>query len=145
MSFMTDRTFLDTNILVYLFDHDSPRKQSIAQDILRRAVLSGRASLSTQVLKEFYVTVTRKLQRLLDAKAALRAAKVFAALHVVQVDPRMIIKAIELSQTEQTSFWDGLIIQAALDSGCRILLSEDLQHGRKYNGLEVENPFLRNA
>ena len=142
---MTDRTFLDTNVLVYVFDRGSPRRQSIAQDILRRAVLSGRASLSTQVLKEFYVTVTRKLKPPVDAKAALRAAKDFAALHVVQVDPRMIIKAIELSQAEQTSFWDGLIIQAALDSGCRILLSEDLQHGRKYNGLEVENPFLRKA
>lgn len=140
---MTDRSFLDSNIFVYVFDTGSPRKQSIAQDILRRAVLSGRASLSTQVLKEFYVTATRKLQRPLDPKEALRAAKNFAALHVVQIDPHMIIKAIELSQAEQTSFWDGLIIQAALDSGCRALLSEDLQHGRHYGSLRIENPFLR--
>lgn len=139
---MNGRAFLDTNILVYVFDSDSPRKQFIARDLLLNAVQSGQASLSTQVLNEFYVSVTRKLQKPVSPEKALRAAKNLAALHVVQVDSRMIVRAIELSQAEQTSFWDGLIIQAALESGCSVLLSEDMQSGRKYGELQVRNPFI---
>jgi predicted nucleic acid-binding protein len=138
---MSGRTFLDTNVPVYVFDHDEPRKRKIAAEILEHAAGTGGFSLSTQVLQEFYVSVTRKLARGLPEPMALSATRNLATLHVVGIDNEMVFRAIELSQEHFLSFWDALIIQAALEANCEVLLTEDLQHGREILDLRIENPF----
>jgi predicted nucleic acid-binding protein len=134
-------SFFDTNILVYLFDGDAPDKRSRAQELLEREVAGGRAILSTQVLQEFYVAVTRKLSEPLSAEVAEQAVRDLAALPVTQVDARMVLSAIGRSRSMKFSFWDALIIEAALASGARRLLTEDLQHGQEIEGVRIENPF----
>jgi Predicted nucleic-acid-binding protein, contains PIN domain len=139
---MSSRVFLDTNVLVYLFDRDAPEKQARAREILKTEGASGRALLSTQVLQEFYVSVTRKLAEPLDPEVAYRVVEDFAALPLVSIDTSLILTAIKRHQREQVSFWDALIIEAALTGGASLLYTEDLQHGRAIEGLRIENPFL---
>jgi predicted nucleic acid-binding protein len=139
---MIDSVFLDTNVLVYVFDRDATKKQARARRILAGEGAAGRAFISTQVLQEFYVTVTRKLARPLPVADAERAVIGLATLPVVQLDTATVLAAIRASQVHQLSFWDALIVQAALDSGCTRLLSEDMQHGREIGTLRIENPFV---
>lgn len=136
------KAFFDTNVLVYLFDADAPAKQNRARELLDREVRAGRAVLSTQVLQEFYVTVTRKLGHPLTPDVAYRAVADLSALPLVQVDRPMILSAIQRSHRDPLSFWDALIVQAALTAGAEVLHTEDLQHGRILDGLRFDNPFL---
>lgn len=139
---MSERIFLDTNVLVYLFDNDAPNKQNRAREIFSRQEFRSRVTISTQVLQEFYVAVTRKLAKPLEPNVAYQAAQDLAVLPVIQVDIPMILSAVSRSQTDQISFWDSLIIQAALAGGVKRLYSEDLQHGRIIEGMYIENPFI---
>lgn len=136
------RAFFDTNVLVYLFDADAPDKQKRARSLLDEEVRSGRAVLSTQVLQEFYVAVTRKLATPLSEASAEQAVRHLAALPVVQVDTETVLHAISRSHSDTLSFWDSLIIEAALHAGAKRLYSEDLQPGRRFDMLVVDNPFL---
>lgn len=136
---MTDKSFLDTNVLVYLFDRDAPAKQARARHIVERVGADG--VVSTQVLQEFYVSVTRKLGKPLPAAEAESAVHDLSALDVVVVDVPMVKRAIALARSDSLSFWDALIVAAARAHGCTRLLSEDLQDGRVFGDLRVENPF----
>lgn len=138
---MASRTFFDTNVLVYLFDVDSPEKQARARDALGERLRSGAAVLSTQVLQEFFVTVTRKLARPLPAGEAEAALRGLAELPVVAVDQDQILAAAVSSRRDRISFWDALILTAASVAGCEEVLSEDLQHGRSFGPVRVVNPF----
>ena len=139
---MPDRVFLDTNVFVYLYDSDSPDKQARARALLERLSLSDTLFVSTQVLQEFYVTVTRKFATRLTEDEILLATQTLSTLPVVRVSVEMIFSAIDLVRRLQFSFWDGLILQAALKAGCTLLISEDLQHGQRIGNLRIENPFL---
>jgi len=130
--------FLDTNVLVYLFDADAPTKQAIAREL----VAAGRLVLSSQVLSEFYVTVTGKLARPLDADHASRAVTDLCALAVRDVTASLVQAAIRRSAATRLSFWDALIVETALEAGATTLLTEDLQHGQVIGTLRVHNPFL---
>jgi predicted nucleic acid-binding protein len=141
-SSMNDRVFLDTNIFVYLYDSDQPAKQARARALVERFGLSGEIVISTQVLQEFYVSVTRKFARQLSEEQILFATQNLGQLPVIQVSVGMIFQAISLGRRFQLSFWDSLILQAALDSECNLLVTEDLQHGQRIGGLTVENPVL---
>jgi predicted nucleic acid-binding protein len=138
---MSDRTFFDTNVLVYLFDADSPTKQARARELFAEQARSGRIVLSPQVLQEFYVTVTRKLVRPLPSDEALSTLVQLSAFPLVAVDGALVLRAVRLHQKAGLSFWDALIVQAALEGNCRTLLSEDMQHGRRFGELAIENPF----
>jgi predicted nucleic acid-binding protein len=138
---MSDRSFLDTNVLVYLFDVDSPAKQAIARELFAEQSRSGRIVLSPQVLQEFYVTVTRKLARPLSAGDALSALVQLCKFPLVAVDGALILRAVELHQRDGVSFWDALIVQAAMEGNCKTLWSEDMQHGRRFDNLVIQNPF----
>jgi predicted nucleic acid-binding protein len=138
---MSDRSFVDTNVLVYLFDADAVDKQAAARRLLASAGEEGDLILSTQVLKEFYVSVTRKLGKPLPPDEALKATRALGELPVVQVDPETIYAAIELGRRFQLSFWDALIVEAARRGDCDRLLSEDLQDGQEIAGVRVVNPF----
>lgn len=138
---MASRTFLDTNVLVYLFDRDEPAKQERARGVLDGVRRAGEAVVSTQVLQEFYVTVTRKLAHPLPAQQAESVVRDLLELEVVRVDPELILAAAGMSRKDTISFWDALILVAASVAGCARVLSEDLQHGRTLGRLRIENPF----
>lgn len=144
-SSMSGRVFLDTNIFVYLYDSDQPDKQARARTLVERFGLAGEIVISTQVIQEFYASVTRKFARQLSEEQILLATRNLGRLPVVQVNVGMIFEAIDLRRRFQLSFWDSLILQAALDSECSLLVTEDLQHGQRIGGLTVENPFLASA
>ena len=135
------RRFFDTNVLVYLFDASEPRKKTRAQEVLTQAVGEGVALLSTQVLQEFFLAVTRKLSTPLPHEQAERAVRNLAKLETVKIDADIILKAIETMRRYRLSFWDSLIIQAALRGGATVLYTEDLQHGQVIETLTIENPF----
>jgi predicted nucleic acid-binding protein len=136
------RSFFDTNVLLYLFDNSVPEKRARAQELFSEEVEAGRAVLSTQVLQEFYVNVTRKLAEPLPSAVAEAQVRDFALLPLVRVDEAMILAAIERTRSMSFSFWDALTLEAALRGGADRLLTEDLQHGQKIESLRVENPFL---
>ncbi|MCC7059019.1 MAG: PIN domain-containing protein [Burkholderiaceae bacterium] len=135
------RAFFDTNVLVYLFDADAVDKQRLARSLLQREADAGRATVSTQVLQEFFVTVTRKLGTPLGTENAERAVRRLAELSVVPVDTALVLAGIGLSRRLRISLWDALIVGAALQSGSTVLYTEDLQHGQRIDGLTVANPF----
>ena len=97
--------------------------------------------VSTQVLQEFYVTVARKLAEPLSPEEAAAATRSIGEYTVVRIDPAMVYRAIELNQRHAISFWDALILRAAIESGCEVLLTEDLQDVWEVEGVRVEDPF----
>ncbi len=136
------RSFLDTNVLLYLFDNSEPVKKARAQELVTEEVETDRAVLSTQVLQEFYVNATHKLASPLPAQVAEKRVRDFSTLPLVQVNAHMILAAIARNRSQGFSFWDALIVEAALSAGADRLLTEDLQHGQEIEGLRIENPFL---
>ena len=133
--------FFDTNVLVYLFDADLPDKRKKARVLFQKHADAGDILLSTQVLQEFYVAVTRKLARPLDTGAAAEVVSSFAELPLVQIDSELIVSAIHRSRDKQLSFWDALIVQAAIEGHASTLYSEDMQHGQMQDSLRVVDPF----
>jgi predicted nucleic acid-binding protein len=138
---MSGRIFVDTNIFVYAFDGNEPTKQRRSWEILKQA-REEQIVVSTQVLQEFYTVVTRKLEKPLDEEQAESAVRRMVMLPVVQVDAPMVLSAIGASRTLRISFWDALIVRAAIEGDCEKLLTEDLQHDQRIDSLRVENPFL---
>ena len=136
------RSFLDTNVLLYLFHNSEPRKKAKAQEVLRGEVAADRVVLSTQVLQEFYVNATRKLAPPLPPEVAEERVRDFSKLPLVRTDEGMVLAAIARSRASSFSFWDALIVEAAIKGGADRLLTEDLQHGQVIEGLRIENPFL---
>ena len=132
--------FLDTNILIYRIDLLAPVKQKRAAELVNELYLAGEAVLSTQVLQEFYNTATGKF-RLPPADAAL-AAQAHARTRVVQLTLPLIFAAMARHAGGQFSFWDALIVEAALAGGAKVLYTEDLRDGLVIDGLTIRNPFL---
>ncbi len=131
--------FFDTNVLVYLFDRVEPLKQALAQALVTEHMSARDLVLSTQVLQELYVTLTRKKQ--LGAADALEVVTTFAQERIVPASADTMLRGLALSQRHQLSAWDALILQAALDAGCTALFSEDFQAGARFDDLVVVNPF----
>jgi predicted nucleic acid-binding protein len=135
--------FIDSNVFVYYFDQRDPAKQAIAQQLVRRAVKEGAASISYQVVQETLNVITRKIKPPATAAQAEQMMQV-ALLPLWRVVPSasLFYQALQLQARTQYSFYDSLIIAAALEAGCTRLLSEDLQHGQQIDSLRIENPFL---
>ena len=131
--------FVDTNVLVYLFDADAPEKRARARELLREERDS--IVLSIQVLGEFYVTVTRKFAESLSLETATRAVEAFSRFRVQPVHAETVSAAIRRSRSAMLSYWDALIVEAALKAGAGVLFTEDLQDGRRIEGLQIVNPF----
>jgi predicted nucleic acid-binding protein len=138
---MSARSFFDTNVLVYTDDRASPAKQRRALDLVAEHRRSGTGVVSLQVLQEYFVTVTRKLH--VDARIARRKVELLAEFDVAAPGVTDILAAIDLHRLHQFSFWDALIVRSAKQAGCSILLSENFQDGREFDGVRVANPFLR--
>lgn len=138
---MGGRAFVDTNVLVYLFDRSEPAKQAVASRVWAEEAPGRNLVLSTQVLQEFYSVVTREGESTLSSEAAERVVLRLSEGPVVVLEPAMVLSAIRRARRARISFWDALIVEAALAGGCARLLTEDMQHGRDFDGLRVENPF----
>jgi predicted nucleic acid-binding protein len=135
------RCFFDTNVLVYIFDERAPEKGAVARQLLADCITRKDACLSAQVLQEFFVTVTRKLTTPLTQVQAERAVRDFSTLPIVNSDAALVLDAITTSDRYRISFWDSLIVEAALRAGAAILYTEDLQDGQVFGSVAVENPF----
>jgi predicted nucleic acid-binding protein len=133
--------FFDTNVLIYLHDQRSPYKREIARRIYLRHLYEKSIVVSTQVLQEFYTTLTTKIKQLSPKQAQTLTAQL-AELHVVSIQPSHVLEAIALHTRHRLSFWDSLILIAAKAANAKLVMSEDLGHGQTYDGVRVENPFV---
>jgi predicted nucleic acid-binding protein len=133
--------FLDTNILVYAYDTRGKTKHKKAQNILLDCWNSRSGIVSTQVLQEFYVTVTKKLPKTIPVQEAREIVKELLSWSVYEIVPADIIAASELEEQLKYSFWDSLIITAAQRADANILYSEDMQDGQQIGNLKIINPF----
>ena len=140
---MSAETFIDTNVLIYAHDADAGDKRRRASEILRELWETRRGALSVQVLKEFYVNVTRKIPRPLAMAVARDIVKRYGVWTLVETDHRLVMDAIDLARSVRLSFWDAMIVAAAQRSGSGRLLTEDLNDGQRIGSITVENPFIR--
>jgi len=136
---MSGKIFLDTNILVYLYSGDEPEKQTAALALIEQS----NPVISTQVLSELANTLSRKFSLPYDAVAQV-LEEVRDAFPVIPVMADTILQALALAQKYQYSYYDSLILAAALSSGCDTVATEDMQHGQIIeNTLTIQNPFVR--
>ena len=139
---MSVRSFLDTNLFIYQLEALDERKFSIANRIIREGVATGNACISFQVIQECLNTVLRKAEIVLDERGARDYLEtVLAPLFQVPASIALYRRALELRERYRFSFYDSLIVAAALGGGCTRLYSEDLQHGQRVERLVIENPF----
>ena len=138
---MTGPVFVDTNVLVYARDVSDPGKQRAASAWIESLWGNRRGRLSTQVLHEFYVTVTRKLKPGMKPLQARQDVRDLIAWSPVPLSTSLTEQAMVLEEREKLSFWDALIVAAATESSCRVLLSEDFTNGRSFGELTVVSPF----
>lgn len=139
---MSAPTFVDTNVLVYSLDAGAGEKQSRAAAWMESLWRSGDGRVSSQVLHEFYVTVTRKLRPGLGRESAQAAIRDFTAWRPVPLDEAVLERAWHVEERYGFAFWDALIVAAAQAAGCGSLLTEDLQDGQRVEELTIVNPFL---
>ncbi len=136
---MSARSFFDTNVLIYTDDRSAPAKRRRALDLVADHRRERTGVVSLQVLQEYFVTVTRKLH--VDAAIARRKVELLAEFDVVIPELADILAAIDLHRLHGFSFWDALVLRAAKQSGCSVLLSEDMQDTREVDGVRIVNPF----
>lgn len=132
-------SFFDTNVLIYIYDIGHPDKHHKARELFAEEASADHVMISTQVLQEFYAAVTSK--KIMGEEVAEQAVIRFMQLPVRQIDIPVIQSAMRRNRIDQVSFWDALIIETALSGGADVLWSEDFQHGRIFDGLEVRDPF----
>jgi predicted nucleic acid-binding protein len=139
---MSDKTFIDTNILIYAHDVDANTKYDIAKAVLRELWSERAGVLSMQVLQEFYVNVTRKITSPLSKELARLVVSNYA-IWCTETTPIEITAAFRIEDESRIGFWDAMIVSAAAKSGASRILSEDLNPGQRIAGILVENPFAR--
>jgi predicted nucleic acid-binding protein len=142
MNCMSDKCFVDTNILVYAHDNSAGVKGQRAKTLLLQLWDSGRGVLSTQVLQELCINLRRKAGNPLPVDEVRRLIREYSTWEVVTNTPESVLRALEIEMRYKTSFWDALILQAAEDAGASILYSEDLATGQRYGGIQVMNPLI---
>ena len=135
------KTFLDTNIVIYAYDASAGLKHEIARQIMTDLWTSGNGILSTQVLQEFYVNVSRKIPKPLDLDLARQIVADLLKWDVVVNGGDSILDAIDIQKRHNFSFWDAMIISSAVTGGAVTLLSEDLTDGQIIGGVTIRNPF----
>ena len=139
---MTDRVFIDTNILLYAYDLDAGSKHDVASNIVRRLWAEGTGALSTQVLQEFYVNVTMKIAKPISPAEARAIIGRYLVWQVEVNTPESVLRASEIQERYRLSFWDALIVASAAKAGATILYTEDLNRGQIIDRVRIINPFL---
>jgi predicted nucleic acid-binding protein len=138
---MSDKTFIDTNVLIYAYDLDAGTKHHTARNIIAELWDEQTGVLSTQVLQEFYVNVTRKILRPLP-KASGRLVVNQYAVWCIDTTATDISTAFQIEDQAKIGFWDALIVASALKSRAARIISEDLNAGQTIAGIRIENPFI---
>jgi predicted nucleic acid-binding protein len=139
---MNGRFFLDTNVLLYTFDAKAPEKARKAARLVRQAVDSGEGIISYQVVQEFFsVALRRFAQPMSVAEAEQYFITVLRPLLAIHSSPMLYLEALRIAEKHRMSWFDSLIVAAAIEGHCNRLYSEDFQDGQKINGLRIENPL----
>jgi len=138
---MSDKVFVDTNVLVYAHDLDAGDRHAIASRVVAALWDSRSAVISTQVLQEFYVNATREIPSPLPRAVARQIVRTYATWQTEIVGPLEIQAASELEEQHRLSFWDALIVAAAVKGGASRILTEDMSPGRIISGVRIESPF----
>lgn len=134
--------FVDTNVLIYAHDRSARLKHEQAKALLRDLWDSRRGCLSVQVLQEFYVNVTQKVAQPLTSEVASQIISELGVWRVHRPGVEDVLDAIRIQNRYQISFWDAMIVASALQLGCQIIWSEDLNPGQLYDQAVVTNPFV---
>jgi predicted nucleic acid-binding protein len=136
---MTATTFVDTNVLLYAASNAPADRPT--RTIARQVLAQGEIGFSAQVLQEFYSAAVVKQRLQMTHDDALAVLRSLAAFPVWPVSRDLVLAAIDAKQRFQISYWDAAILVAAKQMGCQTVCSEDLDHGRHYDGVQVLNPF----
>jgi|WetSurMetagenome_2_1015567.scaffolds.fasta_scaffold909051_1 predicted nucleic acid-binding protein len=140
---MSDKFFLDANILVYTFDDENPEKRDRARELVARALAESTGVISYQIAQEFLNAALRKFSKpLTPADAERYLTAVLEPLCAVFASTELFHQAVEIAGRLKYAFYDSLVIASALRAECSVLYSEDLQHGQKIGPLRILNPFL---
>lgn len=131
--------FVDTNVFIYSLDHSAGRKHAVAADLLTRLFEDQSGAISVQVLVEFYAAAIKRGLKVREVEAVISDLDTWT-LH--RPDHADVIQSIELLRRYKISWWDALVINSANQLGCHVLWSEDLNHGQRYGGVTVRNPFI---
>jgi predicted nucleic acid-binding protein len=137
---MSDRTFVDTNVLIYAHDVDAKAKHEAAKKVLHALWSERTGVLSMQVLQEFYVNVTRKIPHPLSKESARLVVTTYTTW-CIDTTPAEIASAFRIEDQSRMGFWDALILASAIKSGAHRILSEDMHAGQTISGVRIENPF----
>ncbi|MCF8081286.1 MAG: PIN domain-containing protein [Desulfobacterales bacterium] len=138
---MNDKTFVDTNVLVYAHDRDAGIKHRTAREVVEGLWETRRGAVSTQVLQELYVTLTRKIPFPLEKPLARRIVSNYLNWEVAVNDGAVVLQASEIEERNNLSFWDAMIVAAAYNLNAAVLLTEDLNDGQQIEGIAICNPF----
>ena len=138
---MSDKTFVDTNILVYAHDQDAGKKNEIARELITELWESQSGVISTQVLQELYVTLTRKIPTPLKRSQVRRILNNYLTWEVAVNDGSTILQASEIEESYNIAFWDAMIISAAYAKNAARIFTEDLNEGQQIEGILIVNPF----
>ncbi len=138
---MNGKVFLDTNVLLYSKDRRYPKKQTLAEKTILDGLENGSIAVSVQVLNEFYVNATSKLSPGLSIHEARTVCNSFRVTSPSPLTTETISLAWDVQDRFSLSWWDSLIVAAAMESGCERLFTEDMQHGLVIDGVRIENPF----
>jgi|SRR5271154_710108 len=139
---MNVRSFLDTNLFVYCFDRSQEEKSVRAENIIYDALASRQGVVSYQVAQEFVAVVRRFRVPLHFGDIEEYWQTTLLPLLMVYFTPELYARALNLANRDRLSWYDALIVSAALQGGCEVLYSEDMQHGRRFGDLVIQNPFL---
>ena len=134
--------FFDSNVFIYLFDTTDVRKRELAFDLVNRGLIDGKVCISHQVVQETLNVMVRKLPKPMAADTAQAFLQhTLVPLWRVMPSAALYQRGLTLQARWKFSFYDSMIVAAALEAGCKRLLSEDLQHGQRIEGMRIENPF----
>ena len=140
---MNVRFFLDTNIFVYSFDENAPKKSDRASELIRQAVRSRNGIVSYQVVQEFLnVALRRFTHPMTAAEAQQYLATTLRPLMAVNSSAALYVEALRIASSYSLSWYDSVVVAAAIEGGAHVLYTEDLQHGQEFGNLRIENPFL---
>lgn len=140
---MNARFFLDTNIFVYSFDQNAAAKARRAMELIRDGATTRKGVVSYQVVQEFFNVALRRFQvpmGIVEAEQYLNT--IFRPMLSVHSSPSLFTEALQLNHTHRIGWYDSLIVASAIEGGCSLLFTEDLNHGQKFGSVQIQNPFL---
>jgi len=140
---MAGKIFLDTNIFIYAHNLDAGVKYEKGSRVIKDIWEKGNGIISTQVLQEFYVHLTKNIADPLSPTVARNLARNYLSWEVVHTGPETIFHASEIEEQYGLSFWDSLIVSAASEAKAEKIFTENWIHGQMIEGMLIENPFIK--